>query len=78
MANAFDFELVANDQVTATIHRIDEAVKKLVPQLDKTRDGLQLGGNESVEGLDSINDKLQGMDSSRVKASSLSVIWYRH
>ncbi|SUP98186.1 Uncharacterised protein [Yersinia ruckeri] len=42
MANAFDFELVANDQVTATIHRIDEAVKKLVPQLDKTRDGLQL------------------------------------
>ncbi|UIM93037.1 phage tail tape measure protein [Yersinia ruckeri] len=61
MANAFDFELVANDQVTATIHRIDEAVKKLVPQLDKTRDGLQLGGNESVEGLDSINDKLQGM-----------------
>ncbi len=61
MANAFDFELVANDQVTATIHRIDEAVKKLVPQLDKTRDGLKLGGQESVEGLDSINDKLQGM-----------------
>ena len=61
MANAFDFELVANDQVTATIHRIDEAVKKLTPQLDKTRDGLKLGGQESVEGLESINDKLQGM-----------------
>ncbi|SUQ37353.1 Uncharacterised protein [Yersinia ruckeri] len=78
MANAFDFELVANDQVTATIHRIDEAVKKLVPQLDKTRDGLQLGGNESVEGwiVSTINCK--EWDSSRVKASSLSVIWYRH
>ncbi|EKN4693254.1 lytic transglycosylase domain-containing protein [Yersinia ruckeri] len=61
MGNAFDFELTATDQASASIQRIDEAVKNLLPQLDKTRDGLQLGGNESVEGLDNLQGKFQGM-----------------
>ncbi|BFI54615.1 hypothetical protein [Yersinia pseudotuberculosis] len=61
MANSFDFELTATDQASASIQRIDEAVKNLLPDLDRTRDGLKLGGQESAEGLDDLNDRLKGM-----------------
>ncbi|WP_410015805.1 hypothetical protein [Sodalis sp. C49] len=61
MANSFDFELKADDQVSQSIHNIDEAVKKLLPSLDKTRDGLRLGGQESVDGLGKLNTGFQSM-----------------
>ncbi|ELI8122863.1 TPA: lytic transglycosylase domain-containing protein [Yersinia enterocolitica] len=61
MGNAFDFELTATDQASASMQRIEEAVKNLIPDLDKTRDGLKLGGQESVEGIDDLNARLKGM-----------------
>ncbi|CNH85046.1 putative bacteriophage coat protein [Yersinia frederiksenii] len=61
MGNAFDFELTATDQASASIQRIEEAVKNLIPDLDKTRDGLKLGGQESTEGIDDLNTRLKGM-----------------
>ncbi|CNI14144.1 putative bacteriophage coat protein [Yersinia frederiksenii] len=61
MGNAFDFELTATDQASASIQRIEDAVKNLIPDLDKTRDGLKLGGQESAEGIDDLNARLKGM-----------------
>ncbi|EOI6865274.1 hypothetical protein ACMVR0_001321 [Yersinia enterocolitica] len=61
MGNAFDFELTATDQASASIQRIEEAVKNLLPDLDKTRDGLKLGGQASAEGIDDLNSRLKGM-----------------
>lgn len=51
MSNVFDFELVANDQVSDVIDRINEAIRGLEPKLDKTKEGLELGGQETVDGL---------------------------
>lgn len=42
MSNSFDFELVAGDHVSEAIAHIDEAVRNLEPQLEKTRKGLKL------------------------------------
>lgn len=61
MGNAFDFELTATDQASASIQRIDEAIKNLLPKLDQTQNGLKLGGQESLEGLDDLNTQLKGM-----------------
>ena len=61
MSNSFDFELVADDRVSEAITRIDEAVRKLDPQLQKTRTGLQLGGQESTDGLDTLVSRLDVM-----------------
>lgn len=47
MAKSFDFELTANDEASAAILRIEEIVKHLNPLLDRTRDALALGGQES-------------------------------
>lgn len=58
MANAFDFQLKADDQVSQSIQNIDDAVKKLLPQLDNARTGLQLGGRQSSEGVDEISGRL--------------------
>lgn len=61
MSNSFDFELVAGDHVSEAIARIDEAVRNLEPQLDKTREGLQLGGQETIDGLNGYNSRLDTM-----------------
>lgn len=61
MGNAFDFELTATDQASASIQRINDAVKNLIPDLEKTRGGLKLGGQESAEGIDDLNTRLKGM-----------------
>ncbi|HBN7019217.1 TPA: hypothetical protein PJF92_000095 [Escherichia coli] len=61
MANAFDFELVADDKVSDVITRIDDAVRKLVPVLQNTKDELALGGQDTSDGLDGISDRLNGM-----------------
>lgn len=50
MSNSFDFELVAGDHVSEAIAQIDEAVRNLEPQLEKTRQGLQLVGRRRLMG----------------------------
>lgn len=61
MSNSFDFELVADDQVSASIERINESLNDLQPKLDKTRAGLQLGGQETLDGLNGYNSRLELM-----------------
>ena len=61
MSNAFDFELIAGDKATATIIRIDEALKKLNPQIEQTRQGLKFGGQESDDKLDGLTSRLSNM-----------------
>lgn len=61
MSNSFDFELVAGDRVSEVIASIDEAVRNLEPQLEKTREGLQLGGQETLDGLNGYNSRLDIM-----------------
>ena len=63
MSNSFDFELVAGDHVSEAIAQIDEAVRNLEPQLEKTRQGLQLGGQETLDGLNGYNSRLDIMAS---------------
>ncbi|WP_447880774.1 hypothetical protein [Serratia fonticola] len=58
MANSFDFEIHANDQVSAAIQRIDDVVTRLNPLLETTTDNLRLGGQESLDELDSLSDRL--------------------
>ncbi|MGQ5763133.1 transglycosylase SLT domain-containing protein [Serratia sp. IR-2025] len=54
MGNSFDFELTAKDEASASIQRIEEVVKNLNPLLNKTRDGLALGGQESRDKLEEL------------------------
>ncbi|MFZ1871730.1 MAG: lytic transglycosylase domain-containing protein, partial [Chania sp.] len=61
MANAFDFELKADEQVSAAIQRIEDAVKSLDPMLEKTTGNLKLGGQDSLDGLESLSDRLAKM-----------------
>lgn len=61
MSNSFDFELTAGDKATATIIRIDEALKKLNPQIEQTRQGLKFGGQESDDKLDGLSRRLSDM-----------------
>lgn len=61
MGNKFDFELTAKDEATEAVNRINEAIKRLNPQLDLTRDGLKLGGQDSMDGLNKVNDQLDKM-----------------
>ncbi|WP_413510009.1 hypothetical protein [Serratia liquefaciens] len=57
MAKSFDFELKANDEASAAILRIEEVVKNLNPLLDKTRDALALGGQDSRDNLDDLGSR---------------------
>ena len=62
--NVFDFELVAADQVSEVIDRINEAVRGLEPNLEKTRTGLQLGGQETSDGLDGFISRFENLSKS--------------
>ncbi|MEC5343656.1 lytic transglycosylase domain-containing protein [Brenneria populi] len=64
MANAFDFQLNADDKASAAIIRIEDAIRHLNPQLDKTREGLKLGGNDSADGVSKINKVIDGLGKS--------------
>ncbi|MFU0912802.1 hypothetical protein [Kluyvera intermedia] len=64
MSNVFDFELVANDQVSDVIDRINEAIRGLEPKLDKTKEGLQLGGQETVDGLNGFISRFENLSKS--------------
>ena len=59
MANVFDFQLKADDQVSQSIQNIDDAVKKLTPQLNDAQKVVQLGGRRSAEGLDEVSGRLE-------------------
>ncbi|MBJ9157428.1 hypothetical protein I5467_06215 [Citrobacter sp. FDAARGOS_156] len=61
MSNSFDFELVADDQVSEVIDRINDALRDLEPKLNKTKEGLQLGGQETLDGLNGYNSRLELM-----------------
>ncbi|MGP3594307.1 hypothetical protein [Vagococcus sp. WN89Y] len=61
MANAFDFQLNADDNASATIIRIEEAIRLLNPQLDKTKEGLKLGGDDSVDSVSKVNQAVNGL-----------------
>lgn len=59
MANVFDFQLKADDQVSQSIQNIDDAVKKLTPHLNDAQKVVQLGGRRSAEGLDEVSERLE-------------------
>ncbi|EPS3676312.1 hypothetical protein ACVEEO_005205, partial [Klebsiella aerogenes] len=61
MSNSFDFELVASDQATEAIERINEAIRDLEPKLDKTKEGLQLGGQETLDGLNGFISRFENL-----------------
>ncbi|MCW9529208.1 MULTISPECIES: transglycosylase SLT domain-containing protein [Klebsiella] len=61
MSNAFDFELIADDRVSATIDEINEAIKNLLPHLDETQKKLELGGDETADSLDDTAGRLEKM-----------------
>lgn len=61
MSNQFDYELRANDQITGAIQRIDQAVTNLQPKLQKTADGLKLGGSETKDGVDDLSKKFTAL-----------------
>lgn len=56
--NRFDFELVAKDEASATLRALEDTVAKMVPNLDKAGEKMQLGGKRSIEGLDDLGDRL--------------------
>ncbi|MCL6378645.1 lytic transglycosylase domain-containing protein [Pectobacterium brasiliense] len=57
MGNSFDLELKANDQASAVIASIDEAVKKLQLPLDRAKESLNLGGDETVSNINKVNEQ---------------------
>jgi len=64
MSNSFDFELVADDRVSATIDEINEAIQNLSPNLDHAREKLKLGGDETNDNLDDVAKRLDKMSRS--------------
>lgn len=64
MSNSFDFELIADDRVSATINEINEAIKNLLPHLDETQEKLNLGGDDTVDSLDDVSERLDKMSRS--------------
>ncbi|MCC8466654.1 hypothetical protein [Photorhabdus bodei] len=61
MANAFDFELNADENVTKVIDEINAKLNSLNPNLAKTREGLKFGGSEASDGVETIGTKLRDM-----------------
>ncbi|WP_237387334.1 hypothetical protein [Xenorhabdus sp. Sc-CR9] len=61
MANVFDFELTADENATKTLADIESKLKQLNPLLNTTRDGLRLGGNETLENAGSLSNRLRDM-----------------
>ncbi|HBT4315735.1 TPA: hypothetical protein MBS28_003995 [Klebsiella aerogenes] len=64
MGNSFDFELVADDRVSATIDEINEAIRNLSPNLDNTREKLKLGGDDTNNNLDDVTKRFDKMSRS--------------
>ncbi|WP_445494609.1 hypothetical protein [Photorhabdus sp. SF281] len=61
MANAFDFEINADENATKVIDEINAKLNSLNPNLAKTKEGLKFGGSESTDGVDVLGTKLRDM-----------------
>lgn len=61
MSKDFDFQLKADDEVSATLKNLEDVVKKMLPDLDKAQNKLQLGGQRTVDGLDKVNSQFSNM-----------------
>ncbi|WP_258086996.1 hypothetical protein [Xenorhabdus bovienii] len=61
MANAFDFELHADENATKALAEIEARLKGLQPVLDSTREGLRFGGSETLDNVGSVSNKLRDM-----------------
>lgn len=59
--NRFDFELVAKDEASATLKALEDTVAKMLPDLEKAGSKMQLGGKNTIEGLDDLNTRLDKM-----------------
>ncbi|MDC9607057.1 hypothetical protein [Xenorhabdus griffiniae] len=61
MGNVFDFQMNADENVTRAISEMEAKLKQLNPLLNSTRDGLRLGGSETLENTSSLSNKLRDM-----------------
>ncbi|WP_233959200.1 lytic transglycosylase domain-containing protein [Pectobacterium versatile] len=61
MSNSLTWEFNANDQVSASIARIEAAARQLEPVLDDARDKLKLGGDTSRQELDELGVKFENL-----------------
>ncbi|MDE1492554.1 hypothetical protein [Xenorhabdus bovienii] len=61
MANAFDFELNADENATKALAEIEARLKGLQPTLNSTREGLRFGGSETLDNVGSVSNKLRDM-----------------
>jgi hypothetical protein len=61
MGNVFDFQLNADENATKALAEIEARLKHLNPLLNSTRDGLRLGGSETLENTGSLSIKLREM-----------------
>ncbi|MDE1494895.1 hypothetical protein KKJ25_08000 [Xenorhabdus bovienii] len=64
MANAFDFELNADENATKVLAEIEARLKGLQPVLNSTREGLRFGGSETLDNTGALGNKLRDMSQS--------------
>lgn len=60
-SNTFDFELVADDKASGVIRQIESELSRLRPSVRDAKDGLRLGGNDTVSDMGAVGDKLRGI-----------------
>ncbi|MDC9607258.1 hypothetical protein [Xenorhabdus griffiniae] len=61
MANVFDFQMNADENVTKTIAEMEMQLKNLYPSLRGVREELRFGGSETLDNVGSVSDKLRDM-----------------
>lgn len=62
MGEKFDFDLVATDDASQVIENVLQSVQSLYAPLEKARKGMKLGGQESLNGLTSINARMKQLN----------------
>ncbi|MGO2334291.1 hypothetical protein [Providencia sp.] len=71
-SNTFDFELIADDKASSEIANIEAQLSQLTPVLSQAREGLRLGGDDSLSGLGNIGDKIRAItDGAKSGAQSI-------
>ncbi|AOM40491.1 hypothetical protein [Xenorhabdus hominickii] len=61
MANVFDFQLNADENVTKTIAEMEMQLKSLRPSLAGVREELRFGGSETLDNVGAVSNKLRDM-----------------
>ncbi|AOM39213.1 hypothetical protein [Xenorhabdus hominickii] len=61
MANVFDFQINADENVTKAISDMETQVKSLYPSLRGVREELRFGGSETLDNVGSVSNKLRDM-----------------